>query len=177
MAPTLPSSSPIDSPLSGEELCMRSVYRILAYLVALEVVIQTALIAFAFFGLRRWIDDGGVLSAATIRNHTAAYTGAEGIMVHGINGQMIVPLIAVLLLIASFFAKVPGGVQWAAITLVTVVVQVLLGIFGSSVPVLGILHGVVAIALFVVAVIAGRRAQAGPIGSETPASRQAAGIA
>src|SRR6201991_4247671 len=32
------------NPLSGKELCMRSVYRVLAYLVALEVVIQTALI-------------------------------------------------------------------------------------------------------------------------------------
>jgi hypothetical protein len=157
---------------------MRSVYRVLAYLVAFEVVIQTALIAFAFFGLRKWTADGGVLDAAAIRNHTATYTGAEGIMVHGVNGQMIVPVIAVLLLIAAFFAKVPGGVLWAAITLVTVVVQVLLGIFGSAATGLGVLHGVVAIALFVIAVIAGRRADAAtPAEQETPASPRAAGIA
>jgi hypothetical protein len=157
---------------------MRSVYRVLAYLVALEVVVQTALIAFAFFGLRKWIAGGGVLDAAAIRNHTATYTGAEGITVHGINGQMIVPVIAVLLLVTSFFAKVPGGVLWAAITLVTVVVQVLLGIFGSAATGLGVLHGVVAIALFVIAVIAGRRADAPtPVEPETPTSHRATGIA
>lgn len=157
---------------------MRSIYRVLAYLVVLEVVVQTALIAFAFFGLRKWIADGGVLDAAAIRNHTATYTGAEGIMVHGVNGQMIVPVIAVLLLVASFFAQVPGGVLWAAITLVTVVVQVLLGIFGSAAPGLGVLHGVLAIALFAIAVIAGRRADAAtPAGPETPTPARGAGIA
>jgi hypothetical protein len=91
---------------------------------------------------------------------------------------MIVPVIAVLLLVASFFAKVPGGVLWAAITLVTVVVQVLLGICGSAATGLGILHGVVAIALFVIAVIAARRADAAtPTEPATPTSSHAAGIA
>ena len=153
---------------------MRSVYRVLAYLVALEVVVQTAVIAFAVFGLRKWIHDGGAVDGT---GHAAAYPGAAGFMVHGINGQMIVPLIALLLLVSSFFAKVPGGVLWAAITLATVIVQVLLGIFGSSVTGLGVLHGVVGIALFAVAVIAARRADVGSGGATPPASHHTAGVA
>jgi hypothetical protein len=139
---------------------MKSVYRVLAYLVALEVVIQAAAIAYAVAGLGTWIQQGGVLDAAAMESETTEFTGVAGFMVHGLNGQMIVPLIALLLLIVSFFAKVPGGVLWAGLVLVTVVVQVLLGIFGHGAPVLGLLHGVVALVLFTLAVIAARRAEA-----------------
>ena len=118
---------------------MKSVYRALAYLVALEVVIQAAAIAFALVGLGKWISEGGVLDAAAMESESTEFTGVVGFMIHGINGQMIVPLIALLLLISSFFAKIPGGVLWAGLVLLTVVVQVLLGMFGHGVPVLG--HG------------------------------------
>jgi hypothetical protein len=150
---------------------MRSVYRILAYLVALEVVVQTAVIAFAFFGLRAFVAGGGVVSKATEKAH--AVPGVEGFVVHGINGQMIVPVIAVLLLVSSFFAKVPGGVLWASITLGTVIVQVVLGILGATIPTLGILHGIVAIGLFGVAVVAARRAEVQPTGSGTTSGHPA----
>jgi hypothetical protein len=40
---------------------MRTTYRVLAYLVALEVAVQAAAIAFAVFGLGLWIEDGGTL--------------------------------------------------------------------------------------------------------------------
>ena len=36
-------------------------------------------------------------------------------MLHGINGEMVFPLLALLLLIVSFFAKVPRGVHWAGV--------------------------------------------------------------
>jgi hypothetical protein len=139
---------------------MKSTYRVLAYLVALEVVIQAAAIAFAMFGLVKWIDDGGVLDAAAVQSESTTFTGLVGFIVHGINGQMIVPLIALLLLVASFFAKIPGGVLWAALVFLTVVVQVLLGMFAHGVPELGILHGIGALALFAFAVVAARRAEA-----------------
>ena len=47
---------------------------------------------------------------------------------------MIIPLIVILLLIVSFFAKVPGGVQFAAIIFGLVALQVFLGIFSHSIP-------------------------------------------
>jgi hypothetical protein len=156
---------------------MKSVYRVLAYLVALEVVIQAAAIAFALFGLTKWIDDGGVLDAAAVQSESTTFTGLIGFIVHGLNGQFIVPLIALLLVIVSFFAKVPGGVMWAGLVLLTVIVQVLLGIFAHGVPELGILHGIVAMALFAFAVVAARRAEASLGGLATTPSRGTADVA
>jgi hypothetical protein len=152
---------------------MKSVYRVLAYLVALEVVIQAAAIAFAMFGLIRWIDEGGVLDAAAVQSETTTFTGLAGFIVHGMNGQFLVPLIALLLLIASFFAKIPGGVLWAGLVFLSVVVQIFLGIFAHGVPELGILHGVVALVMFAFAVVAARRAEASLSGAPTPASSAA----
>lgn len=154
---------------------MRSVYRVLAYLVALEVVVQAAAIAFAVFGLTRWIDDGGVLDAAAVKSGASVYTGLVGFMVHGINGQMIVPVIALLLLISAFFAKVPGGIMWSALVLISVVLEVIFGIVAHGMPELGILHGVLAIAIFAFAVIAARRAEAATA-APRPRTRGTAGV-
>jgi hypothetical protein len=65
---------------------MKSVYRALAYLVALEVVIQAAAIAFALAGLGKWISEGGVLDAAAMESESTDFTGVVGFMIHGING-------------------------------------------------------------------------------------------
>jgi hypothetical protein len=150
---------------------MRSAYRVLAYLLAVEVVIQAATIAYAVFGLTKWIDGGGVLDKAAMEDASTTFTGVTGFMVHGVNGQIIVPAIALILLVVSFFAKVPQGVRWAGLCFGTVVVQVLLGMFGHGVPALGGLHGIVAIALFAAAVVAARRASTGS--GSVPTSRQA----
>ena len=72
-------------------------------------------------------------------------------MLHGIFGMMLIPLLALVLLIISFFAKIPGGVKWAAIVLGLVVLQVALGIFGHETPYAGLLHGLNALILFAVA--------------------------
>ena len=86
-------------------------------------------------------------------------------MIHGINGLMIIPLIALIFLIVSFFAKIPGGVRWAAIVFGLVVLQVLLGMFGHENAYLGLLHGVNALAVLGTAINAGRR-----VDSVAPAS-------
>ncbi|HEX6517282.1 MAG TPA: hypothetical protein VF049_17085 [Nocardioidaceae bacterium] len=140
---------------------MRTTYRVLAYLVALEVAVQAAAIAFAVFGLGKWIEDGGTLDKATMESEDSAVTGAVGFMVHGINGQLLIPLLAILLLLVSFFAKVPGGVKWAGFVLLAVVVQVLLGMFAHGAPSLGMLHGLNALVLFGVALRAGMLARSG----------------
>lgn len=136
---------------------MRSVYRVFAFIIAAEVVIQASAIAFALFGLGKWIEDGGTLNKATMEGDDSGVGGVAGFAVHGINGTMIVPLLAIVFLVVSFFARVPGGVKWAGITFTLVVVQVTLGLLGHSVPALGALHGINALALFGVAVMAGMR--------------------
>lgn len=137
---------------------MRTAYRVLAYLVAIEVVVQAGAIAWAYFGLGKWIEDGGVLDKATMESEGDGFPEVLGFIVHGINGQMVVPLLALILLVVSFFAQVPKGVQWAGSVFGLVALQVLLGTFAHGIPALGLLHGFNALALFTVAVIAGRRA-------------------
>ena len=136
---------------------MKSVYRWFAYLIALEVVVQAAVIAFGVFGLGKWVDDGGTFNKAALDSEDLSFTGAVGFMLHGINGSMVIPLLAIVFLVVSFFAKVPGGVKWAAITLLVVIVQMMLGFSAHDLPQLGILHGVNAIILFVVAAWTGYR--------------------
>lgn len=138
---------------------MKSAYRILAYLMALEVLVQAGSIAYAIYGLGSWIQGGGVLDKAAMESETTEFPGVGGFMVHGINGQMIVPAIAVLLLVVAFFAKVRGGVALAAMILGGVVLQVVLGIFGRGVPVVGWVHGMLGLVIFWAAVVAARRVE------------------
>jgi len=136
---------------------MKSVYRVFAYLIALEVAVQAAAVAFALFGLGKWIQDGNTLDKAAMEDQDLSFTGVVGFMIHGLNGMMIIPAIALIFLIFSFFARVPGGSKWAAAVLLAVVVQVALGLFAHETPQLGALHGINALILFSLAVMAGMR--------------------
>ncbi len=88
---------------------MRSVYKVLAYVVAAEVVIQAMAIVYAVAGEGRWVMEGGVLDKAVIESRAFVFPEVLGFAIHGINGTMIIPLLALLLLIFSFFTKVPRG--------------------------------------------------------------------
>jgi heme A synthase len=70
----------------------------------------------------------------------------------------------------SFFARFPGAVAWAGAAFGAVIVQVALGIFAHSVPALGMLHGVVALVLLVVALVAARKASAVPPATDVETS-------
>lgn len=149
---------------------MRSAFRVLAYIIAAEVVIQAAAIAYAMFGLGSWIDNGGTLNKSVLDDGTS-FTGAVGFAIHGINGEMVIPLLALVLLVVSFFAKVAGSAKWAGAILALVVIQVLLGLFGHSAPILGPLHGINALILFAVAVMAGHAVGSSTTTGVSPAQR------
>lgn len=136
---------------------MKSVYRVLAYLIAAEVVVQAMAMVYAIAGLGKWVDGGGVFDKSVMESNQSAFPEVIGLLIHGINGMMIIPLIALLLLISSFFARIPGGVKWAGLVLLVVVVQVTLGLFGHAVPAVGALHGLNALLLFSVALYTARR--------------------
>ncbi len=136
---------------------MKATYRVLAYLVALGVVVQAAAIAYASFGLGKWIEDGGVLDKATMESEDSGITGAVGLTVHSVAGGMVIPVVALLLLGLSFFAKIPGGALWAGIVVVLTALQVALGYLSAAVVGLGVLHGIIALALFAVASAAAHR--------------------
>jgi hypothetical protein len=139
---------------------MRSAYRVLAWLVAIEVLVQSAVIAFAVFGESTYIDGGGVVDKALVESGTADFEGVIGYPIHGINGQIVIPLIGLALLIVAFFAKIERGVALAGATFGLIVLQVLLGMFGHGLPFLGLLHGLNALLIFGAAVAAVRAASA-----------------
>ena len=137
---------------------MRRTYHVLAHLIAGLVVVQAMMMATAVAGLSHWIDDGATVNKHVIDKHPN-FTGSFGFPVHAINGEMLIPLIAIALLVVSFFAKVPSGTRWALYVFGVIVIQVVLGVSAGDVPLLGLLHGLNAFILFAVALLAGRRAQ------------------
>ena len=125
---------------------MRATYRIVAMLIAIGVVVQAAFIAAAWFTVLKATDSGAVFDKNAGQNW--------GHVGHSVVGSGVIPVLALLLLIVSFFAHIPGGVKWAAITLGVVALQFLLAIVGYLVPGLGVLHGINAFVLAGVASVA-----------------------
>src|SRR5829696_7679013 len=123
---------------------MRTAYKVLAYLVAAEVAVQAMVMVWGIAGLGKWVDSGGVLDNAVfeeaIGNGGMPFPEIAGLVVHGINGTFVVPAIALLLLIVSFFTKVRGTITWAAIVFALVVAQGQIGFLGHEFPLAGALH-------------------------------------
>ena len=147
---------------------MRSAYKYLAHTIAGLVAIQAAVMVFAIAGLYGWIQDGNTLTKSAMESQDLEFTGSIGFMLHGVLGMMLIPLLALVLLIISFFAKIPGGVKWAGIVLGLVVLQVALGLFGHETPYSGMLHGLNALILFSAAIQAGRRVSTTPDSAAAP---------
>jgi hypothetical protein len=141
---------------------MRKTYRILADIIAIEVVIQAMVMVFAIAGLFKWISDGATLDQSVIdgwEDDPPDWTGSIGHFIHVMNGTFLIPLLGIALLIVSFFAAVNGGVKWAAIIIVSIVVQVLAGQLAEDWPYLGLVHGLNAFILFGAALAAAKSAR------------------
>jgi hypothetical protein len=136
---------------------MRSVYRFLAYAVAVEVVVQAMAMVYGIAGLGKWVEDGGVFDKSVMESEGSPFPEVAGLMIHGLNGMMLIPLIALALLISSFFAGIPGAVRWAGLVFLLVALQITLGLVGHAVPAVGALHGLNALVLFSAAVVTARR--------------------
>lgn len=151
---------------------MRKAYRILADIIAIEVVIQAMAIVFAFAGLFHWIDGGATLDKAVLdSDDPPSFTGSVGFMIHGINGQMLVPLLGLILLVISFFAKVPRGTMLASVVFVSIIVQVAAGLLLHEVAWIGLIHGLNAFILFGAALMAAKAAK--PVDTAAPVTAPA----
>ena len=142
---------------------MRGTYKFLAYAIAVLVVVQAGAIAWAFFGLTSWIDnEGGVVDKAYLECTDCESFGAAelGFAIHMFFvGFVLMQLLALIMLITSFFAKIPGGVKWAAVVAGLIILQIwvlpmLSREVGSG---FGALHGINALVLMGVAAMAARR--------------------
>lgn len=156
---------------------MRQTYRVLASIIAILVVVQAMMMVWAIAGLFTWIDEGATLDKSVIEgweNEPPTFAGSFGHFWHAlIGGTALIPLSGLLLLIVSFFAKVPRGVVLALAIVVSIVVQYLAGTFAEPGMIwLGLVHGLNAFILFGLAVFAARSAkEAGQVAPEaTPAA-------
>jgi hypothetical protein len=143
---------------------MRKTYRVLADLIAILVVLQAALMVWAIAGLFSWIDGGATLDKSVIEGwetEPPTFEGAIGHFAHVMSGTFLIPLIGILLLLVSFFAKVPRGVALAVAIAVAIVVQYFAGALAEpDMAYLGIVHGINAFILFSLAIVAAKAAKA-----------------
>ena len=100
-----------------------------------------------------------MLDKATMESEAPLFAGDGGFALHGINGQIVFPVLVLILFVLSFFAKVPRGVMWAGVALGLTVLQILFAVLGHGLPFLGVLHGVNALLIFGVAVMAAMAAR------------------
>lgn len=142
---------------------MRKTYQIVALLIAVEVIVQAAALAWAIFGLGKWIDDGNTFNKTMLecRDCPWNFTEERGFMIHSLNGFLIIPVLGLVLLIASFFTRDKMLIRWAGITFTLILIQSqLLPELGREFPTFGALHGLNALLLFTAAIVTWRKAKA-----------------
>ena len=70
---------------------MRTAYKVLAYLVAVEVVIQAMAMVWAVAGLGKWIDRRRRARQGHDGERRQPFPEITGLIVHGINGSFVIP--------------------------------------------------------------------------------------
>lgn len=145
---------------------MRAAYLWLSRIITVLVVVQAMTIVFAVAGLFNWITEkGGSLDASVVKSWDdtpPTFTGAIGHLLHVEVGEKLMPILALLLLIVSFFAKVSQGVAIALVLLVLVILQLLAGQNAENMPYLGLFHGLNAFLIFGAAMAGAMKAKAAP---------------
>ena len=154
---------------------MRKTYQVLASLIAILVVVQAMMMVWTIAGLFTWIDDGNTLDKSVVEGWSEeppTFAGSFGFFWHSfIGGVILIPLLGLIMLIVSFFAKVPRGVALAAAIVVSIIVQYLAAVFAEpEEPLLGLVHGLNAFILFGLAVFAARSAKEAAMAPGAPAA-------
>ena len=138
---------------------MRKVYLVLAWMVVAEVVIQAGSIALGMGAMSHHMSEGGVVDKASLEDGELSWVGEIGFPIHYINGGLVVPVLALVLLLVSFFAHVERGRRAAALVFVLVLVQGSLGYSITDSPYVGAIHGANALAVFGASLYAARLAR------------------
>lgn len=160
---------------------MRQTYRVIASTIAILVVVQAMMIVWSVAGLFTWIDDGNTLDKSTVEgwsDEPPTFDGAIGHFLHAgpigggeiiAIGAGLIPILGLLLLIVSFFAKIPRGVVLALAVVVSIAVQITAGVLAEpGLPWLGLVHGLNAFVLFGLALFASRTAKEAGTATQEP---------
>jgi hypothetical protein len=149
---------------------MKSAYRVLAGLICLLVLVQSASIALGTFGIIHFVEGGNDYTKAVGETGAgAAEAGGIGQSIHSI-GATAVTLVAIILLVVAFLAKIEDGLKWAVIVFVAVLLQWGFAIAAFQAPVVGLLHGVNAFVIFGTAMTAMQKAKASTAAPVEPAA-------
>ena len=111
------------------------------------------------------------IDKALIESDDPQIGGIAGFNLHQLVGVTILPLLALLFLISSFIARIPGGIRWGLIVFAATLVQSLLGIYAHHSSAVGWLHGAMALILFTSAVVSGSRVNRA-LANRAPANAQ-----
>ncbi|WP_353815048.1 hypothetical protein [Agromyces sp. SYSU T00266] len=137
---------------------MQRTYSMLGYLLATLVVLQAGAIAWFVSGMFRWINDGAYLDAAVLAERGDPHFPEElGIAAHSLNGIIVIPAVGLALLIVSFFTRDRVAMILAGVVLALIVLQTQLGFWGPELPAAGLVHGMNALAILLVATLAAVR--------------------
>ncbi len=94
---------------------MQKTYLVVARLIAILIVVQAMAIVFVVSGLFHWIDGGATLDKSVVDSwddNPPTFQGSFGAFIHFfLVGVVLIPLSGLILLIVSFFAKIPRGVR------------------------------------------------------------------
>jgi hypothetical protein len=132
---------------------MRTAYRVVATAILIGVALQVASIAFGLFGIEADAEDGATIDRA--------YDNF-GLSWHAIAGTVI-GILALVLLILSFFTRIERGRTLAAGLVGLVLVQFVLATVAFGLPAIGALHGLNGLVIAGVAEAAARRAAKTPV--------------
>lgn len=129
---------------------MHTIYKYVAYLIALLVVVQSAVVVWGMAAEIRFRINNPDAGAADV-------PFPLGAQLHGMIGMYVIPIAALVLVVLGLAMR--DGRRWALWVLVASVVQVALGIGGIVVSeYLGLVHGIVAFVLLACALLAARHA-------------------
>jgi heme A synthase len=142
---------------------MTKAFRVLAFLIAALVFVQAFTVAWGVAGLAIWVDEGNDFTSEVLGGDDMPFTELYGMMIHGMSGMMLIPLVALITMIVGLLAKFPGSTKYGVTIFLLVVLQVALGLFGHELSLAGGLHGMNALILLGVAITAGTRAKDTPV--------------
>ncbi|AXH95866.1 hypothetical protein [Ornithinimicrobium avium] len=155
---------------------MRSAFRIIAYVICALIAVQAAAIAWMDSGLFIWVSEGGVLDKSVLESEAAPpFAEVTGMMIHGMNGMMVIPVLALVLLVVGLLTRTRRGIVLGATVLGLTVLQVALGMFGHGLSLAAMLHGLNALLLFAAALVAARSRLEAPV-ERTPEARVGARV-
>lgn len=151
---------------------MQKTYLFFARFISILIVVQAMAIVITYAGLLHWIDGGATLDKSVLdgwEDKPPDFQGSIGGFFHFfLVGMVLIPLSGLILVIVSFFAKIPRGVLLAVAIFVSIIVQYVSAVISSDAPYVGLIHGLNAFILLGLTLVAAKAAKDARAARETP---------